>query len=161
MFAFLVDHPSHLWLYIGCFGLSFSSAVLPWLSAELVVVALPAVARSPVDLAGLVLIATTGQMTGKCFVYAVGRFSIRLRSARMRNALERWEERIARSRFGPGGLVFLSSLVGVPSFFAIAAVAGSMRMDLRRFLAAGTAGRVIRFGLLAWVPWMISHGASK
>ena len=83
MFAFLVDHPSHLWLYIGCFGLSFSSAVLPWLSAELVVVALPAVARSPLDLAGLVVIATTGQMTGKCFVYAVGRFSIRLRSARM------------------------------------------------------------------------------
>jgi membrane protein YqaA with SNARE-associated domain len=145
--------PACLW----CFALTFASAVFPWISAEVIVLALPALAGSTRALGGLVLVATAGQMTGKCFVYAAGRGGTRaLRLVRRISLLESWRDRLRQSPWHAMGIIFLSSSVGIPPFFLITACAGAAKMNFVRFLIAGTAGRLIRFGIVAALPHYVA-----
>ena len=143
------------WLVLATFGLTVASAVFPWLNAEIIVLALPAVAHSRVALLALLLVATAGQMAGKCVVYWAGRQGSRHSTPRMAAAIERWRDRILHWRRGPIGLVFFSSAVGLPPFFVVTAMAGALNVDFPRFLAAGTAGRLLRFGALVFVPPLV------
>ena len=61
------------WMTLCYFGLAMVSAVFPWVNAEIIVLSIPAVASSKTVLLVLVLIATAGQMTGKCVLYWAGR----------------------------------------------------------------------------------------
>jgi membrane protein YqaA with SNARE-associated domain len=137
---------------LGCFGLTFVSAILPWVNAEIIVLSLPLLAPSPGALAGLVLVATAGQMTGKCLVYGAGRKGGRFIPERARAATRRWGDLL---RANPRRTVFLllaSSVVGVPPFYVMSLVAGALEMRFSVFLIAGTVGRLARFGTLALVP---------
>ena len=131
------------------------SAVFPWFSVEIVVLALPAVAGSGLELAALVGVAVAGQMTGKGIVYWGARRGAGA-SPRVTRAIARWEGRLARWRSRPSALVFLSSAVGFPPFFLVTAFAGAAHWDFSRFLIAGAIGRLIRFGALVLVPWAFS-----
>jgi membrane protein YqaA with SNARE-associated domain len=144
------------WLVCATFGLAVASAVFPWMSAEVIVLALPALAPTRPGLVGLLLAATAGQMAGKCIVYWVGRRGARHSSPRVKHAIDRWRDRLANWKAGPMGLVFLSSTVGLPPFFVVTAMAGALRVDFLRFLVAGTAGRLVRFGALIFVPQIVS-----
>ena len=146
-----------VWRAVACFGLTLLSGVFPWMNAEIIVLALPAVSSSPAALIGLLLAATAGQMTGKCIIYWTGRGGLRHGSPRMSAAVERWRGRIQRLRLGPTGLIFLSSSVGIPPFFVVTAIAGALRVNFPRFLLAGTAGRLVRFGALISVPEAIGR----
>jgi membrane protein YqaA with SNARE-associated domain len=135
--------------------LAVASAVLPWLNAEVIVLSLPAVAPSRTALALLVVIATVGQMTGKCVVYWVGRRGNRVIPGRAGMALERMKERLAARPSKAAALVLVSSLVGLPPFFLVTFVAGAMKMNFVTFLTAGMMGRLVRFGALVMVPQLM------
>ena len=65
-----------------------------------------------------------------------------------------------RERKGTAGsLVFASAVLGLPPFYAISLASGALGMGLRRFLAAGLAGRGLRFGVLAWAGHRWGSGA--
>ena len=141
-------------------ALSVTSAVIPWVNAEAIVVALPAIAHSPTELVALVIVVTIGQMAGKCVVYVAGRRALalndrsestgtRIGTAKMSERLARWQARAAASPSVAIALVAFSSVVGIPPFYVMSAIAGAVRMNLAWFLAAGTAGRLVRFGALA------------
>ena len=138
-----------------CLGLAFVSAVLPWVNAEVLVLALPAVAHSRIELAALVLVATSGQMAGKCVVYCAGRRGGNASSGKTAALLNRWRARASMAPWRPVALVALSSLVGIPPFYVMSAVAGALRMHFGSFLAAGTCGRLIRFGAIAFRGMMV------
>ena len=61
------------WMFLGCFAYTLVSAIFPWINAELLVLSLPLMASSPTELLALLLVATAGQMLGKCAVYWSGR----------------------------------------------------------------------------------------
>ena len=143
------------WASVCCFGLTVASAVFPWMNAEIIVLALPAVAHSRLALIGLVVVATAGQMTGKCLVYWAGRGSSRLSSPKIVRTLDRWRERFRRSRSSPMALVLLSSAVGIPPFFVVTAMAGALKLNFPRFVLAGTIGRLVRFSALVFVPRLL------
>src|SRR5262245_24152404 len=145
------------WACVSCFLLTVGSAVFPWMSAEIVVLALPAVARSPLALAALVCVATAGQMTGKCLVYWAGRGSTGVSSPRVKRSIDRWHERFTHGRRSPMGLVFLSSAVGFPPFFVVTAMAGAVKLNFPGFMLAGTIGRLLRFGALVYIPQLVVH----
>jgi membrane protein YqaA with SNARE-associated domain len=50
------------------------------------------------------------------------------------------------------GTLFLSSVVGVPPFYVVTAICGTLRMPLHEFLILGTTGRIIRFAALMLLP---------
>src|SRR5262245_31903172 len=156
-----LTHLSFGMAVLGCLGLAMISAVIPWVNAEAIVIALPAIAHSPTELAGLVIVVTIGQMAGKCVVYVAGRRGLALRERRESKGVRfgtgtiaehvaRWRARAANSPWQAVGLVGLSSVAGIPPFYVMSAVAGAVGMNLGWFLAAGTVGRLVRFGVLAF-----------
>ncbi len=150
-----VGHITFLWAALTCTALAFVSAVLPWVNAELLVLSLPAVAASNGELATLVLLATAGQMAGKCIIYWTARRAGTVPSGRMRALLDRWRERAARRPSSPVMVVGLSSVVGIPPFYVMSAVAGALKVNFWSFFAAGTCGRLVRFGALAFLPHLV------
>ena len=140
------------WMMLSYFGLGVVSAVLPWINAEIIVLSLPGVAPSKAALMALVVIATAGQMTGKSFVYWAGRRGNRVLPGRAGTALEKLKNRLSSRPSRAVVLVLVSALVGLPPFFLITMVGGAVKMNFLAFLTAGTAGRLVRFGLLVTLP---------
>ncbi len=54
-------------------------------------------------------------------------------------------------------LVFISSAVGIAPFYAITILAGAFRIKFAPFLGVGACGRLVRFGLLVFVPQIALH----
>jgi membrane protein YqaA with SNARE-associated domain len=140
------------WICLWVFGLTVVSAIIPWVNAEVIVLSLPAFAASREALFGLVLVATAGQMTGKCVLYWAGRGSDRILPQRANRAVTRWRDRLATRPAKTAALVLLSSIVGLPPSYVMTLVAGALRMNFAVYLAVGTAGRLIRFGALIMLP---------
>jgi membrane protein YqaA with SNARE-associated domain len=91
-------------------------------------------------------------MTGKCVVYWIGRKGNRALPGRPGQALQRWRERLERQPTKAAVLVLLSSIVGLPPFYIMTLLAGAMKMNFPLFLTVGTAGRLLRFGVLVLLP---------
>ncbi|HEX5070107.1 MAG TPA: VTT domain-containing protein [Vicinamibacterales bacterium] len=136
---------------LGCLAATSISAVFPWVNAELMVATLPAVAASTWELALLVVIATIGQMLGKCAVYWGARRGTATPSARGSERLGRWRARFAKTPRGAITVVLASSVVGIPPFYVTTMLAGALRMSFPRWLIAGSIGRLVRFGALVLV----------
>lgn len=135
----------------GCFGLTAVSAVLPWVNAEIVLLSFTATASSPAAVTALVVVAAAGQMTGKLVLYAAGRQGSRAPSPRIARLMDMWRPRCMANTAYADRLVLVSSTVGVPPFIVTSLLAGALRMNLVRFVIAGTIGRLLRFGVLAWL----------
>jgi membrane protein YqaA with SNARE-associated domain len=135
-----------LWAVVACFSGAVLSAIVPWFAVELIVIALPAMAKTPMELAGLVLIATIGQMAGKCVVYWAARRTTPRDNSRTAATMDRWRHRFMSRPHHAAGVVLFSSLVGLPPFYAVTILAGVMKMGFPTFIAAGAAGRLLRFG---------------
>jgi len=140
------------WLVLSYFGLAVASAVFPWVNAEVIVLSLPAVAPSRAALILLVLIATAGQMTGKCFLYWAGRKGNKVLPGRAGQILTKWRDRLEARPSRAVALVLISSVVGLPPFYLMTLLAGALRMNFLVYLTAGTAGRLVRFGVLVTLP---------
>jgi len=140
------------WIGLSYFGLTVASALFPWVNAEIIVLSIPAVAPSKAELLFLVLIATTGQMSGKCLLYWASRKGNRALPDRAADVLSKWSARLEARPRKAVALVLVSSIVGLPPFYLVTLVAGALRMNFRSYLIAGTVGRLIRFGALVTLP---------
>ena len=106
-------------------------------------------------LVALVIVATAGQMVGKSVLYWTSRETTCLPSPPIASALERWRRRLVTHPSNAVTLVLVSSIVGIPPFYLVTMAAGTLRVDFGRFFAAGTVGRLVRFGALALVPHLV------
>ena len=139
-------------LLLSCYFLSFLSALLPWVNGEVLLLSLAALTPSPFYLAGLVLLASAGQMTGKCILYWTGRGTITMKGGRIGKALNAWKGRFERSPSKSMGLVFVSAISGIPPFYVITLLSGAFRLHFGRFMAVGACGRLLHFGILVLIP---------
>jgi membrane protein YqaA with SNARE-associated domain len=55
-------------------------------------------------------------------------------------------------------VVFVSSLVGFPPFYLVSVAAGALEMAFGPFLALGSVGRLLHFGVIAWLPHVVRLG---
>ncbi len=143
--------------YLWCFSLSIVSALVPWVNGEVILLSLVALAHSSWARALLVLSASAGQMAGKCILYWAGKGVIPLESGRVKEAVSTWRGRFERSPSKLLSLVFVSSAVGIPPFYVITILAGVLRVRFGPFFTVGACGRIVRFGALAFVPWMVTR----
>jgi membrane protein YqaA with SNARE-associated domain len=145
-------HVSPELLFPVCFVLSIVSALLPWMNGEVLLLSCTALARSPLDLVILVLLASAGQMAGKCGLYWAGRGTVNRQSGRIKAIVKNWQDRFRRSQGRSLTLVFVSSAVGIPPFYVITILAGAFRLKFASFIGVGACGRLVRFGLLVFIP---------
>jgi membrane protein YqaA with SNARE-associated domain len=146
-----LSHVAFTWACLGCFGGTMVSAIVPWVSAEVLMLSLPALTPSPYELGVLVVIGTLGQMLGKCVLYWTARRTPVRRIGGRAAAIVRWSSRFMDRPGRATGVVLVSSCLGLPPFFAITMVAGAMKMNFSSFVAAGTMGRLVHFSLLVWI----------
>jgi membrane protein YqaA with SNARE-associated domain len=139
-------------LYGLCFALSIVSALVPWVNGEVLLLSFSALARSPFDLGCLVLLASAGQMAGKCALYWAGRGALRLRFDCAGRVVASWRERFISSPSKHLSLVFVSSALGIPPFYVITVLAGAFRIGFGQFVGVGMCGRLVRFGTLVFIP---------
>jgi membrane protein YqaA with SNARE-associated domain len=146
-----------LGLPLATFLFCAASGVVPVLNAEVFLVGVAAVAPSS-TLPLLALLAALGQMVAKSAMYLGGRGVVRLPRGKRKQDLEAVRARVERWR-SKDLLVFVSAGVGLPPFFAISILAGTLRFPFARFLVAGFLGRLIRFSLALAVPplgrWLV------
>ena len=144
-------------MYATCFGLSIVSALLPWVNSEVLLLSLSAFAHSSFQLMILVLLASAGQLMGKCILYWAGRGVIPISSGRIDKALNSWKDRFAGSASKSMWLVFVSAVTGIPPFYVITLLAGAFRLKFSSFIAVAAAGRLLHFGILAMVPQLFTR----
>jgi membrane protein YqaA with SNARE-associated domain len=104
----------------------------------------------------LAFIGSLGQNIGKLVWYYICRGALdipwlkrRMDTPRRQASFERWRDFVQGRPVVSGLLTFVSAAVGFPPFFAMAMVAGTLRMNVVVFFVAGLLGRTLFFW--AWL----------
>jgi membrane protein YqaA with SNARE-associated domain len=136
-------------------GFGAVSAVIPIFNMEAYITLTYARTGSQSALA-LAFIGSLGQNLGKLVWYYIclGALDIawlkrRMESPRRQASYQRWSNFVQGRPLVSGGLTFVSAAVGFPPFFAMAMVAGTLRMNVVVFFLAGLLGRTLFFW--AWL----------
>ena len=141
-------------IYAGTFLFCALSGVIPVMNSELFMLYLGSTAdRSQFPF--LVVLATAGHMGAKCLLYYAGCGVLRLPSGRGRDTIEALRKRLSAGRRAAGGVTFVSALTGLPSFYAVSVIAGTLGWPFSRFLLWGVAGRLLRFSALLFLPGLL------
>jgi membrane protein YqaA with SNARE-associated domain len=142
---------------LATFVYCIASGFIPVVNAEVFLVAVAATSPRSA-LPAVAVLAAAGQMVAKSGVYLGGRGVVRLPIGKRKADLEALRARVERWR-SKDLLVFVSASLGLPPFFAIAILAGTLRLAYPRFLVAGFLGRLVRFGAIVAVPalgrWLV------
>ena len=125
------------------------SGVLPLVSAELLVVA--AAAAVPGLAVPLVAaVSAIGQMSAKTLLFSLARWAPAKLPVKARARIEKASEAVSERGGAASSIVFTSATLGFPPFYGVSLACGTLQMPLLPFILSGTAGRVVRFGVLAW-----------
>ena len=98
------------------------------------------------------LLASAGQMVGKCILYWAGRGAIPMKKGRLAKLMHSWRGRFERSPKKTMSLVFVSAVSGIPPFYVITILSGAFRLRFGSFLTIGACGRLLHFGVIALIP---------
>lgn len=143
----------HLLPVLGTFAFCVGSAMIPVLHAETYLVTASLIA--PPELRWpLVIAATCGQMLGKIGMYYTGRGIKLIPGERMQRRIRLAGARYREKRQVGSGLVFVSASSGFPPFYLLSIAAGMVTFPVRPFIIFGFAGRLIRFGVVVFLPYL-------
>jgi membrane protein DedA with SNARE-associated domain len=153
-------------LYLGALVFSFVSGVVPLFSVEVFLLAVGALTRNPWHLLGVTALTALGQLLSKLLLYASGRGVLpgqlhgRLLRARGLVRLSRLRDRLAGYKGSTGWMLFVSSLVGLPPSYLYSIVCGMMGMGVWRFSAISSAGFLLRFAGLVYLPQVVQRAVA-
>lgn len=145
-----------LTLILGAAATCALGGVLPWISAEAVLLG-AALALPPSLLPALVLSCALGQMVGKGGLYGVMRWAPHRLPQRARRVLNRVEPLSRRPRL-LGGSVFTGAAAGLPPFYLVTLASGLAGLPLATFALAGLGGCLVRYGALMWGAGALGWG---
>jgi membrane protein YqaA with SNARE-associated domain len=150
MNAFDLPAASTAALWAATFLFALGSGLVPFVfNTELYILGVAVLTdASP---AAIIALMTAGQMLGKFAVYEAGRGSLNVKWIQ-RRAASKAAAAFARRPANGFVTLALSSVTGVPPFYAVSFMAGALRLPAAAFLAIGTTGRVIRFTAVFLFP---------
>lgn len=140
-----------LGLALATYAYCLVSGLVPVVNTEVYLLSVSALAPRHVALT-LILASTCGQMTAKSLMYLVGRGALKLPLGRHEARLEQAGAALQRWRGRTDLLLFASAFTGLPPFYALSIVAGTLRHNFARFFCAGFLGRLLRFAALVLFP---------
>jgi membrane protein YqaA with SNARE-associated domain len=142
-------------------AMSFATALVPLGPPEAYILVYSAGAHAAPQWALIVaLAAAVGQMVGKLLIFQAARGVARRPSSLMRRVRF---DRLIRRAADHGlshprqitTLVAASALFGLPPLTVVSPIAGAAAMPRRLFFLCGFAGRLSRFSLLAFAPFVL------
>ena len=129
-----------------------ASGILPFVNAELSVLALGAMAPPPL-LPALLAVATVAHMIGKSLTYLAGRGTERLPWPWLHRRVDAARAKLGdRTRTLGAPLIFFSALVGLPPFYLVTVASGVVGYHFAGYFLLGLVGRLLRFGALVYLP---------
>ena len=140
-----------VWLVLGTYAYCVGSGLIPVMNAEVYLLAVSA-ASSPATILPLILAAGFGQMTAKSAMYLAGRGVLSLPFGKHQERLDATSRKLSNSKLGPGGFIFVSGFTGLPPFYVVSILAGTLRIPFFVFFIPGTVGRLVRFAILVLFP---------
>jgi membrane protein YqaA with SNARE-associated domain len=93
-------------------------------------------------------------MAAKSVVYFAGRGVINLPRKNVQKRLDDAHRRIEAWRWGTPAFLVFTATIGLPPYYLVSFLAGTLRYNFLLFLVTGLIGRGIRFGVVAFAPWM-------
>lgn len=132
-----------------------AAGLAPAIPSEPLLVAVAA-AAPPTLLLPLVLLATAAGMAAKILVFLGGRGAPRAVPERHRARVDRACARLAGRRGLQRCVVLASSATGVPPFYLVTALCGTLRLPLRDFVVAGSVGTAVRFAAVLSLPRLLA-----
>ena len=147
---------SPLLLCLGAMALSAASGVLPASPVEPIIVAMAALMPRWMLLPAAALV-TLSAMSTKVLVYAGGMQAQRMFPQRTRPRVDALAARLRAQ--GPNArrsLIVISAMTGVPSFYVVTVLCGTLRMPVREWFIAGTVGRAVRIIGLVFLPTLLA-----
>ncbi|MBL8222729.1 MAG: hypothetical protein JNL62_26050 [Bryobacterales bacterium] len=140
-------------IYAWCYVLLVGSALFPWMNSEIIMLSLAVLVPSPTGQILLVLFGAAGQMTGNSTLYWAGRGVVRF--PLIEQKLESWRQKLSHRQLGGMAVLFLSSTFGIPPFYPLSLLSGSLRIPFARFLLVGICGRFLRYGALVFASRLL------
>jgi membrane protein YqaA with SNARE-associated domain len=148
-----------MWEILGGLLLgSLVSGIVPLVNAELLVVA-SAAALPPMGAPLVAVVSTLGQMVTKTSLFGLARWAPSWLPKKAHARLEGASRALAERDGAAGSVVLTSAITGLPPFYGVSLAAGALGMRLSRFVGFGSAGRLVRFGALAWAGSQFGAGA--
>jgi membrane protein YqaA with SNARE-associated domain len=142
-------------LWLTTFAIGIASALVPFLPIEVYILGAGATEEGAATAISLGIAAGIGATIGKIIWYEVARRGVesrwmqrKLSKPKSRAAYEKWSARMGDRPWYSGGIMFVSSLTGLPPLLVMGAVAGALRMPLWLFVPTVLVGRCVRFALL-------------
>ncbi len=137
-------------LYTVSFLAAVVSGLLPFvINIEAYLIAVAALAHASTG--PMVGVVTAGDMSAKFILYLTGMGTLKLKFIR-REKMEKAAAAFEKHRTRSMGVVALSSLTGLPPFYAVTLFAGALKLPLVQFMLVGTTGRIIRFSAVYLAP---------
>ncbi len=138
-------------LYIATYLVCFVSGFVPLVNTELYLLSVSSLGSLPLALP-LTFAAALGQMTAKVMLYLAGRGVLKIPLGRYEGRLQSAHAALEAHHQRTSLFLFVSAFSGLPPFYLVAILAGSLRVAFGSFFSAGFAGRFLRFGLCVIVP---------
>jgi len=141
-------------LLLFTFACGALSAIIPIFNMEAYIVLAFAKVHGHSELS-MAFVGSLGQNVGKLvwFYAARGALNIawlqeRLNQPKRQASYEKWRGQVEGRPVFSGVVTFVSAAIGIPPFFVMAAVAGTLRMNVVVFFIAGLLGRTLFFWAL-------------
>lgn len=142
-------------LYLTSIIVGFSSALIPVINIEAYLLLLGFLLKDS-RLYFLLFLLTLAHLSGKVVLYLIGRGSLKLNLFDLENRIERAKAKYKMVRIGSLWTLLVSALVGLPPFYVVTILAGTMKIKLWQFFSIGFAGRLIRFSILLFLPQLVA-----
>ena len=143
---------SSIWaLCLATISVAAAGSVLPFSPIEPYLLALSTVAPRE-WIIPLALLATASHMVGKALLYWASRRAAGVIPSRYQPHVDGTSKRLRASVPLRYATMLASGMVGVPPFYLVTVLAGTLRVSLAEFLLIGTVGRAVRFIALAALP---------
>ena len=148
-----------LGLYFGTIVFSLLAGLVPFLHAEVFLLAVGALVHDRWKLVIVALLSSLAQMLAKLLLYGSGRGVLRLNrlSSEQPGRLAEIRARIERYPGSVYTLLFAAASLGVPPLYAFSIVAGMMRLNPLRFFVVGLLGRMLREAVFVFCPQLVKH----
>ena len=146
-------------LYPATFLVALASGFCPLVNTEAYLVCVSAVSAET-DLGALALLSTLGQMAAKSVLYLAGRGVLALPLGGHGRRLGEIRARMEGKRGAAGGFVLASAFWGVPPFYLVSVLAGTLRWPYPLFALAGSCGRLFRFAVALSLPQYLKGALS-
>jgi membrane protein YqaA with SNARE-associated domain len=143
----MIDLISEYSLYASTYITCLVSGFVPIVNEELFLIGLSSVITKPIFLP-LLFLATFGQMTAKAIVFFSGMGIFTISTKRYAHKIHEMKAKLVKWESKLDLVLFLSAFIGLPPFYVITFLLGSIRMNFFRFFIIGSTGRILRSGFI-------------